>query len=186
MRDNVESGLPSETLSQENSLGEYWGQLNLIPGEYSVMKDLHEIVSGDDLGYAESLLEIDSVDYRTEDRFGWGMVRCPEGQYPSITLYNNLKDLVSALAKLEGADTSVFLFYGVGLTLTTPCVASDTELKRFLVLPGRKCVEVRKGNSEVVEWENLPKGCRIQEEGWLGSPIREDYQVLKSDGRCRK
>ena len=143
-------------------------------------EDLPEGVDADIAGYLSEFVTPDSAEsWETSGACQWCILKMPEGEHSSLTIYDTLADLLTGLSKLEGIDMSVCVFYGNPIHLTTRCVIDDNHQQRFALLPGKRCVKILPGNTEMLDWDDLPKGAQVQEDGWLGFPLREDYLKVR-------
>lgn len=96
----------------------------------------------------------------------YGVVESADGEWAQLRTFKNAEGLARRLQQLEGTDTVVWCFYGVGLKLTK-------GPQRYLELPGgRQLIQVpmyEGGPSQVVDADRLGK-LAVEEAGYVGPP----------------
>src|ERR1017187_982246 len=66
----------------------------------------------------------------------WCICESPEGEFARVRIFKELEGLARYLGRLEGAETSVWPFYGLALRFTKPL--SQFYGRRLLLLPGEE------------------------------------------------
>jgi len=100
----------------------------------------------------------------------WCLCDMPEGEFPRVYVYNDLRGLVEAVVKREGQETSVWALYGVPLRLTKPVLQGDKRV-RYLLLPNQYAAVVsEKMPYNLVAQSALPANLELEDTGWLGDP----------------
>lgn len=96
----------------------------------------------------------------------YAVVESPDGEWAQLRTFKNAEGLARRLQQLEGTDTVVWCFYGVGLKLTK-------GPQRYLELPGgRQLIQVpmyEGGPSQVIDADRLGK-LVVEEAGYIGPP----------------
>jgi hypothetical protein len=135
--------------SLDESEHNYQAVLSIIPGT------LHERLSKP---VGERKAEINT-------RPSWCLCEIPEGDYSRVRVFPDLEHLLRHVARLEGEEVSVWVFYGTPLRFTSPDVLSS---QRYLLVSDQEVVPIS-GTSSItytsMENQILPE---IQEDGWLG------------------
>tara|TARA_R110002020_G_scaffold276042_2_gene491247 strand:- start:13646 stop:14194 length:549 start_codon:yes stop_codon:yes gene_type:complete len=137
--------------SLDESEHNYQATLNVIPGT------LHERL----------LKPSGGTEMPVSTRPAWCLCEIPEGDYSRVRVFPDLEHLLMHVAKLEGEEVSVWIFYGTPLRFTYPDVLSG---QRYLLTSDQEVVPISsRGSSPPVytamENQILPE---IQEDGWLG------------------
>lgn len=95
----------------------------------------------------------------------FGMVTCPDGEWPTMSLFRDAEQLARRIGELQNTDTVVWAFYGLPLPVTE-------GPQRYLGLPGgMQMIQIplfANGPAEVVRVTEVT--TRIEQHGYLGPP----------------
>lgn len=104
-----------------------------------------------------------------ETRLGFCMIKIPDGEFPRVSVYSSITDMVYDLGALDGQEISVVPFYGVPLQFSQ----QQSDGRRYILLPGgNTLLSVPQAPQEPLERFNRDDLPDIdgQGDGWLGHP----------------
>jgi len=95
---------------------------------------------------------------------GYGVVVCPDGEWPTVTVYKQPEGAAKRIGALDGEDVCVWAFYGVVLPLTQGpqrhLILQDGQTA--LTVPTYSGAPIRKVNVDLIA------DCEPQSDGYLG------------------
>lgn len=107
----------------------------------------------------------------------YGLVECPDGEWPRLRLFAAAEELARHLGRLDGSDTIAWCFYGVPLFFTR-------GPRRYLDLPDGRKMRVPRSASEPcrVVPAGQAAGRPVEQSGYLGPPELADVFFAPSSG----
>lgn len=98
----------------------------------------------------------------------WCVCEMPEGDFPRVRVFGEFETMLRHVGKLENNEVSVWVFYGVPLSITQLdtdgsryIFTSRTEAFRLPFTPAEEVTSVSRAHANHL---------RVQEDGWLGDP----------------
>jgi len=108
----------------------------------------------------------ESVDVDTSP--AWCVCEMPEGDFPRVRVFGDFEVMLRHVGKLEGDEVSVWIFYGVPVSITQ----ADADSSRYILTSRTEAFRLPSSAAEeVVSVDRaFVSNLSVQEDGWLGDP----------------
>ena len=108
----------------------------------------------------------DTVDVDTSP--SWCVCEMPEGDFPRVRVFSDFEVMLRHVGKLEKDEVSVWIFYGVPVSMTQ----LDVDASRYILTSRTEAFRLpSSGTEEILAVErSRVSNLNIQEDGWLGDP----------------
>ena len=96
----------------------------------------------------------------------WCVCEMPEGDFPRVRVFGDFEVMVRYVGKLERSEVSVWIFYGVPVSVTQV----DADGSRYIFTSRTEAFKLPFATAEEVTLVDRTSvsHLRIQEDGWLG------------------
>ena len=110
----------------------------------------------------EEMVEPKPGEMPTNHKPKYGLVSCPDGEFPSVRLYDSPETMARAVKEMEGQDVAVVMFFGFVVPITK-------APHRIIVLPDDTYVALDPLVS-LLPADAMDYELEIQDDGFLGDP----------------
>lgn len=98
----------------------------------------------------------------------WCVCEMPEGDFPRVRVFGDFEVMLRHVGKLEKDEVSVWIFYGVPVSMTQP----DVDGSRYILTSRTEAFKLPFAASEDISTIDRARvsNLSVQEDGWLGDP----------------